>query len=153
MNPVLTYVHDPMCSWCYAFRPTWRAIVAELPPGLATRRLLGGLAPDSDAPMPAALREKLEATWHRIEQVVPGTRFDFAFWRDGAPRRSTYPACRAVIAAVGQNPAAEEAMISLASVPRPVCHSESAALIVNQPPPRLASNSTVPSAVFQPKPS
>ena len=31
MSPTLTYVHDPMCSWCYAFRPVWEAVVSGLP--------------------------------------------------------------------------------------------------------------------------
>jgi putative protein-disulfide isomerase len=99
MRTTLYYVHDPMCSWCWAFRPTWERIVAVLPAGIEVRRLLGGLAPDTDQPMPAALRSQLQATWRRIQQVVPGTRFNFAFWSDCAPRRATYPACRAVVAA------------------------------------------------------
>jgi len=111
MNATLTYVHDPMCSWCWAFRPTWLAIVEALPQGIVTRRLLGGLAPDSDLPMPDEMRSHLQATWRRIRQMVPGTEFNHAFWSDCAPRRSTYPACRAVIAATVQDEGAEEAMI------------------------------------------
>jgi putative protein-disulfide isomerase len=41
----------------------------------------------------------LQQTWQRIEQTIPGTQFNFAFWQDCEPRRSTYPANRAVIAA------------------------------------------------------
>jgi putative protein-disulfide isomerase len=63
------------------------------------RRMVGGLAPDSDAPMPAAMRTMLQQTWHRIEQTIPGTKFNFEFWQKCSPRRSTYPANRAVIAA------------------------------------------------------
>jgi len=111
MRMTLYYVHDPMCSWCWAFRPTWERIVAALPAGIEVRRLLGGLAPDTDQPMPAALRDQLQATWRRIEQVVPGTRFNFAFWSDCAPRRATYPACRAVVAAGLQGEQHGEAMI------------------------------------------
>jgi putative protein-disulfide isomerase len=111
MNVILYNVHDPMCSWCWAFRPTWQRIVEGLPSGVATCRLLGGLAPDTDRPMPEEMRAGLQATWRRIEQVVPGTRFNFAFWSDCAPRRATYPACRAVIAARNQDPVVEEAMI------------------------------------------
>ncbi len=110
MAAILNYVHDPMCSWCYAFGPVWQELQARLPQGLEVRRLLGGLAPDSDAPMPPELREQLENTWRRIEQRVPGIRFNFDFWRRAAPRRSTYPACRAVLAARLQTAAVEEAM-------------------------------------------
>ena len=61
MHPTLTYVHDPMCSWCYAFRPVWEAIVAGLPDGVRVRRLLGDLAPDNDRPMPEELRARFPA--------------------------------------------------------------------------------------------
>lgn len=96
----LIYVHDPMCSWCWAFAPTWRDLEAYCQArGLSTRYLLGGLAPDTDQPMPLAQRQTIEGYWRRIQQVVPGTRFNFDFWTQCTPRRSTYPACRAVIAA------------------------------------------------------
>lgn len=112
MEATLLHVHDPMCSWCYAFRPTWEAIVAALPAGVVPARLLGGLAPDDDRPMPPELQAKLQATWRRIARVVPGTEFNFAFWERGRPRRSTYPACRAVIAARRQDARSEDPMIA-----------------------------------------
>ena len=99
MNKRLIYVHDPMCSWCWGFAETWRNLTERLPADLPVVRLLGGLAPDSDEPMPLSIQEMLQQTWQRIEQVIPGKRFNFDFWTQCAPRRSTYPACRAVIAA------------------------------------------------------
>lgn len=75
------------------------------------RYLLGGLAPDTDAPMSAAMRAEIRGHWQTIRQRVPGTRFNFDFWTLCTPRRATYPACRAVIAARNQRPACEEAMI------------------------------------------
>ncbi len=108
----LYYAHDPMCSWCWGFVPTWRQVRERLPSGVRVRRLLGGLAPDTDAPMPADTRRYLQATWGRIQERIPGTRFNFDFWRLCEPRRATWRACRAVIAARSQNPAAEEPMIS-----------------------------------------
>jgi putative protein-disulfide isomerase len=97
--PTLYYVHDPMCSWCYAFAPTWRRIEAALPDALEVRCVLGGLAPDSDHPMPAQLQAYIQNTWRRIAATVPGTVFNFDFWTRCSPRRSTYPACRAVTTA------------------------------------------------------
>lgn len=111
MQVTLVHVHDPMCSWCWAFRPTWTRIRQALPEGVAVRRLLGGLAPDTDRPMPEEMRAGLQATWRRIQQVVPGTEFNFDFWRDCAPRRATYPACRAVVAASRQGSGQDEAMV------------------------------------------
>lgn len=107
----LYYVHDPMCSWCWAFRPTWHRIRAALPNRIEVHNLLGGLAPDADKPMPHAMRRKIEGIWHTIEAAVPGTEFNFDFWTHCTPRRSTYPACRAVIAAKRWGPEHEEHMI------------------------------------------
>jgi putative protein-disulfide isomerase len=111
MSSRLYYVHDPMCSWCWAFRPVLARIVGALPTGVPLVRLLGGLAPDSDQPMPRPLQEYLQTTWHTIQQRVPGTAFNFDFWSRCRPRRSTYPACRAVIAARQQGAVFEPAMI------------------------------------------
>ncbi len=99
MNKRLIYVHDPMCSWCFAFEPVRQRLFAALAGKVPIERLLGGLAPDSAAPMPAEMREMLQQTWRRIERVVPGTHFNFDFWTRCEPRRSTYPSNRAVLAA------------------------------------------------------
>lgn len=95
----LYYAHDPMCSWCWAFHPCWQEIESGLPESIEVVRLVGGLAPDSQEPMAAEMQQFLQQTWVRIQTQVPGTEFNFDFWRNCSPRRSTYPACRAVIAA------------------------------------------------------
>ncbi len=82
-----------------------------LPENVIAQRILGGLAPDTDQPMPLEMQTKLKGIWQKIQQVVPGTEFNFDFWEKCSPRRSTYQACRAVIAARNQDPANEEAMI------------------------------------------
>jgi len=110
MPGTLYYIHDPMCSWCWGFRPALEALTADLPEDVEVERLLGGLAPDSDEPMPEQMREHLQQTWRRIQARIPGTRFNFDFWTRCTPRRSTWPACRAVIAARRQDPAFDEAM-------------------------------------------
>ncbi|MCG6871466.1 MAG: DsbA family protein [Gammaproteobacteria bacterium] len=107
----LYYVHDPMCSWCWGFRPVWAELRAALPPDIAVRNVLGGLAPDTSEPMPDWQKETLQNTWRRIQEHIPGTRFNFEFWTRCKPRRTTYPACRAVIAARNQRPEAEDEMI------------------------------------------
>lgn len=99
MQDTLFYVHDPMCSWCWGFEPARRVIFDAVAEKLQIRSLLGGLAPDTDQPMPEAMRAMLQQTWQRIEQTIPGTHFNFDFWEKCSPRRSTYPANRAVIAA------------------------------------------------------
>ena len=99
---VLYYVHDPMCSWCWGFAPVLAQLLQSLPAEIQVMRLLGGLAVDSDQPMPVELQQTIAATWQRIQQSIPGTQFNFDFWTQCAPRRSTWPACRAVIAARAQ---------------------------------------------------
>jgi len=109
--PTLYYVHDPMCSWCWAFRPALLKLREALPAGIEFNQLLGGLAPDTDLPMDPAMQQKLQETWRRIQQKLPDTRFNFDFWHKTRPRRATYPASRAVIAARRLDPAMENAMI------------------------------------------
>ncbi|MBU2978530.1 DsbA family protein [Alteromonas sp. C1M14] len=108
---ILYHVHDPMCSWCWAFRPTWQKVKQQLPHNIEVRYLLGGLAPDSNEPMPNAMKTAISGYWKTIQQRVPGTPFNFDFWTQCEPRRSTYPACRAVIAARNQDHSKESAMI------------------------------------------
>ncbi|MFW2372552.1 MAG: DsbA family protein [Gammaproteobacteria bacterium] len=107
----LYYIHDPMCSWCWGFRPVWQQVLEKLPKQIKVQYVLGGLAPDSDAAMPQDMQLSIAATWQMIQKEIPGTQFNFDFWNHCLPRRSTYPACRAVIAATKQNPAAETEML------------------------------------------
>lgn len=107
----LYYIHDPMCSWCWGFHPALKQLIDALPSSVCVQYLLGGLAADSQSPMPEPMQLFLQQTWRNIQQRIPGTAFNFDFWTQCQPRRSTYPACRAVIAAGQQNPAAETTMI------------------------------------------
>ncbi len=88
-----------MCSWCWAFRPSLNVLIEKLPKEINIIRLLGGLAPDSNISMPENIREYVLQNWRAIEKKVPETKFNYDFWEYCKPRRSTYPACRAVIAA------------------------------------------------------
>jgi putative protein-disulfide isomerase len=105
--PVLYYYHDPMCSWCWGYRPVADQLFSSLPAWITRVNVLGGLAPDSDEPMPENLRQAIPGYWKNIEELL-GTEFNYDFWTECEPRRSTYPACRAVIAAALQE--REEAM-------------------------------------------
>jgi putative protein-disulfide isomerase len=105
---ILYHVHDPMCSWCWGYRRVWDELRSALPESVVVVNVVGGLAPDSDEPMPMAQRETIAGYWGRIAEET-GAEFNFDFWQQCEPRRSTYPACRAVIAAARQG--AEEAMI------------------------------------------
>ncbi|MEH6625014.1 MAG: DsbA family protein [Motiliproteus sp.] len=98
LSPCLIYVMDPMCSWCWAFAPALRELKTKLPSSIPCHTLLGGLAPDSTEPMPEAMQQQIKQIWQHIEGRT-GAQFNYDFWTTNTPRRSTYNACRAVIAA------------------------------------------------------
>jgi putative protein-disulfide isomerase len=91
----LLYVTDPMCSWCWGFNPTL-AHLEEVVAGVPVQMVLGGLAPDSSEPMPDETRAYVQAAWRAVSART-GASFNFEFWERCAPRRSTWPACRAVL--------------------------------------------------------
>ncbi len=99
MKPTLYYIYDPMCSWCWGFRSVWNQVQQGLKNIVNIRAVLGGLAPDSDQIMSETMQKNIQKNWQRIQQHIPGTQFNYDFWKTCNPRRSTYPACRAVIAA------------------------------------------------------
>jgi putative protein-disulfide isomerase len=79
----------------------WDALQAALPSEVQVNYVAGGLAPDTNLPMPQELQQTIQAHWHKIQSKL-GTEFNFNFWSSNQPRRSTYLACRAVIAAKNQ---------------------------------------------------
>jgi putative protein-disulfide isomerase len=87
-----------MCSWCWGYRPVWDNLQKHLLVSVIVEYVVGGLAPDSNTPMPMPQRQAIQNHWRTIEQSL-GTKFNHDFWRKNTPRRSTYNACRAVIAA------------------------------------------------------
>ncbi|MBB1386072.1 DsbA family protein [Pseudoalteromonas sp. SG45-5] len=97
-NSKLIYVHDPMCSWCWGYAPTWLKLKAQLEDNIVVEYKVGGLAPDNQQPMPQNMKDMLESTWYKISAQL-GTTFNHDFWRNCQPRRSTYPACRAALIA------------------------------------------------------
>lgn len=100
----LYYVGDPMCSWCWGFQPVIEEVTNMLPNNINLRYVMGGLAKDSDEPMPDQMREYIEGQWRAVAERT-GAEFNWGFWTECDPRRSTYPACRAVLAAAAQHPA------------------------------------------------
>jgi putative protein-disulfide isomerase len=102
LKSTLYYFHDPMCSWCWGYRPTFNRLREKLPSNISVKYVLGGLAPDTEEPMPAELRTTIKNHWRKIRDVL-GTEFNFDFWQHCQPRRDTYKACRAVIVARDQD--------------------------------------------------
>ena len=108
LRATLYHVHDPMCSWCWGFRRSWDQLRAALPESVNVVNVVGGLAPDSDEPMPLEQQTIIAGYWQKVAEQT-GAEFNLDFWKNCTARRSTYPACRAVLAAAQQQ--AEQAMI------------------------------------------
>lgn len=94
----LYYFVDPMCSWCYGFSSEMKKIASSLPDEVKLQYVMGGLAPDSDELMPEQLKQYVQHHWQEVANRT-GAEFNFDFWAQCEPKRSTYPSCRAVIAA------------------------------------------------------
>ena len=93
------YVADPMCSWCWGFHPVLKKVEEALPqPPIY---VMGGLARDTDEPMPDAVRAHVQRAWREVATRT-GAHFNWDFWDVCKPRRCTYPACRAFYAAQKQ---------------------------------------------------
>ena len=102
----LFFVHElPVCC------TSLTALQKELPDFIRIKKIIGGLAPDTTQPMPVELQQNIQQTWRRIEQTVPNMRFNYDFWVINIPVRSTYPACRAILAARQQGADFEDKMI------------------------------------------
>ena len=93
-EPTLHYVADPLCSWCWGFS----SVIKQLEQRMQVRYRMGGLAPDSATPMDPGTKSYVRQAWDSVAQAT-GALFDRSLWDHATPRRSTWPACRAVIAA------------------------------------------------------
>lgn len=109
---ILYYVHDPMCSWCWGFQKSWQVVKDSIEGQIDIHYIVGGLAPDSSEPMPMHMQKAIAGYWKDIQNRIPGTEFNHDFWKKCTPRRSTYPSCRAVLAAKQLDSDKEQAMIS-----------------------------------------
>ena len=87
-----------MCSWCWGFAPVLEEVKGKLPRNVNLQYVMGGLAPDSDEPMSKEMQGYVQGAWHKVAATT-GAEFNFDFWENCQARRSTYPACRAAIAA------------------------------------------------------
>ena len=107
----LYYFYDPMCSWCYGFKTTLQKLKTALPKDIKFIPVLGGLAPDSTQPMSEDTKTMVKGAWHSIMKHIPEAEFNFDYWEQCQPLRSTYPACRAVLCAKQESDALGYKMI------------------------------------------
>jgi putative protein-disulfide isomerase len=97
-----------MCSWCYAFNKTFDEIKMNLAKNIKIIYVPGGLANNPSEIMSEEMKKEIESIWYQIEKIVD-VKFNHDFWNNCTPRRATYLACQATLAAKVQGK--EEKMI------------------------------------------
>lgn len=95
----LTYVGDPMCSWCWGVAP----LVAHLPDycserGASFSIITGGLRPGGGDPWNDQFRAFLRQHWTEVSRAT-GQRFEMDLLEREQFNYDTEPACRAVVVA------------------------------------------------------
>ncbi|RNI24517.1 DsbA family protein [Rufibacter latericius] len=95
-NPLLFYVTDPMCAWCYGFTPVIRRLRALWFERLSVQVLVGGLNPYAQDPLTSPEKDRLAVNWHRA-QGKSHLPFDYSFFLQKSTFYDTEPACRALL--------------------------------------------------------
>ena len=105
MNPpILWYVADPMCSWCWGFAPVIDALRATCRDRVRPALVLGGLRPGTTEALTADARETILHHWHAVHART-GQPFRFEGALPEGFVYDTEPACRAVAVAGELEPA------------------------------------------------
>lgn len=90
------YFANPMCSWCYGFGPSLRAITTEFAGEVRLNLALGSLREDTE-PLRADQKAYLRQAWTRVGEAS-GQTFHFDLLERDDFVYDTRPACRAVAA-------------------------------------------------------
>jgi len=96
--PILWYVADPMCSWCWGFAPVIEAVRDANRDRFRVALLLGGLRPGTTEPVTDTFREEILHHWQQV-QARTGQPFRFEGALPEGFVYDTEPASRAVVAA------------------------------------------------------
>lgn len=94
----LVFGTDPLCGWCFAFRPAMHALT-EAHPDLPVRVIYGGLVLGERVQPIAAMRGYLTAGLEEVRQragVVAGEAFYQGLLTDGRYISNSEPPCRAI---------------------------------------------------------
>ncbi len=94
----LLYGTDPLCGWCFAFRPAMRALT-EAHPDLPVRVVYGGLVIGERVQPLAAMRGLMTAGLEEVRRragVAAGEAFYTGLLADGRYIGDSEPPCRAI---------------------------------------------------------
>ena len=100
--PVLWYIADPMCSWCWGFSPVIEEILTMYEDKLNCALVLGGLRVGATEPMSSQQRDEILHHWQEVQKMT-GQSFRFENAMPEGFVYDTEPACRAVAAISGIN--------------------------------------------------
>lgn len=95
-TPLIIYIADPMCSWCYGFAPEIAKVKTSYP-NYELRTIMGGLRPGGTDTM-ASMAEFLEHHWKEMSSRT-GQLVNYGIIGDENFVLDTEPGCRAVVAA------------------------------------------------------
>lgn len=96
-KPVLYYITNPMCAWCYGFTPTIRRLWGLWQGHLEVKVLFGNLQAFATEPLRQEEKERLALSWHRVQERT-SLPFDYRFFTQKEYIYDTEPACRALLA-------------------------------------------------------
>ncbi len=94
-KPVLWYIADPMCSWCWGFAPVIEKIRQEYSVSLIMKIIPGGLRPGTNTPLLPGKRAQILHHWHSVHTTT-GQSFTFENALPEGFIYDTEPACRGV---------------------------------------------------------
>lgn len=97
-QPILWYVADPMCSWCWGFAPVIEALRENYREHLQVALLLGGLRPGTTDPVTPSFRAEILHHWQQVHART-GQPFRFEGALPDGFIYDTEPPSRAVLAA------------------------------------------------------
>ncbi len=92
----LIYVGDPMCSWCWGFSPTKRALEEQCRGRADLTLIVGGLRPGTTQPQDDARKDFLRQHWAEVNKRT-GQPFIYDILERDDFVYDTEPACRAVV--------------------------------------------------------
>ena len=100
-NERLIYGFDPLCGWCFAFRPSMHAIRAAHP-DLPITLIMGGLVVGERVAPIAEMRDYLKSGLEQVRRtagVVAGAAFYNGLLAEGTYISNSEPPCRAIYVA------------------------------------------------------
>lgn len=91
----LIYFSDPMCSWCYGFKPELEKLINNFNIDFDLEIVMGGLRPGGGQPWDDEYKYALRSHWDSVH-IASGQPFSYKLLAESNFNYNTEPACRAV---------------------------------------------------------